>query len=127
MGVPRYICGMYTRRKPNKTGSVSIQVISKFRGRSKVVKNFGTGRCKAELCDLESKTRRYIRLQQGLINKSFPDPSEKYIEDFVSTLSNGHIQVIGPELVFGALYDKIGYKSINDELFRHLVITRMFN
>ena len=127
MGVPRYICGMYTRRKPNKTGNVSVQVISKYRGRSKVVKSFGAGRCESELCDLESKARRYICQQQGLTNTLFPDPLEKYIEDFVSTLSNCHIRVIGPELVFGALYDKIGYKSIGDELFRHLVITRMFN
>ena len=118
---------MFTRRKPNKTGSISVQVINKYRGRSIVVKSFGTGRCEAELCDLESKARRYIRQQQGLTNSLFPDPLEKYIEDFVSTLSNGHIRVVGPELIFGALYDKIGYKTINDELFRHLVITRMFN
>ena len=35
--------------------------------------------------------------------------------------------MIGPELVFGALYDKIGYNSIRNDLFRHLVITRLFN
>ena len=127
MGVPRYICGMYTRRKPNKTGSISVQVILKNRGRNKVVKSFGTGRCESELIELESKARRYILQKQGLTNTLFPDPLEKYVEDFVSTLSNSNIQVAGPELVFGSLYDKIGYKSINNELFRHLVITRIFN
>ena len=99
----------------------------KYRGRNKVVKSFGTGRCEAELIDLESKARRYIRQKQGLTNPLFPDPLEKYVEDFVSTLSNCNIQVAGTELVFGSLYDKIGYKSIDNELFRHLVITRIFN
>ena len=37
------------------------------------------------------------------------------------------IQVIGPELIYGRLYDKIGYSGINNEMFRHLVICRLFN
>ena len=31
------------------------------------------------------------------------------------------------ELIFGTLYDRMGYGHICNELFRHLVITRLFN
>jgi transposase len=49
------------------------------------------------------------------------------LNDFISTISNSHIQVIGPELIFGTLYDYIGYDIINNNLFKHLVVTRLFN
>jgi len=32
---------------------------------------------------------------------------------------------VGPELLLGKLYDEIGFDKIPDELFRHLVITRL--
>jgi transposase len=35
--------------------------------------------------------------------------------------------VIGPELIFGRIYDSIGFNQIDSELFRHLVITRLFH
>ncbi len=34
---------------------------------------------------------------------------DEVIENFVGGLSNGQVQVIGPELVYGSLYDHIGY------------------
>jgi transposase len=49
------------------------------------------------------------------------------LEDFLSTIHNTHIHVVGPELVFGQLYDKAGYSKIENELFRHLVVSRLFN
>jgi len=118
---------MFVRRKRNKTGSVSIQVIDKSHGRYCVQKSFGTGRTESELTLLEEKAHQFIREKQGLVNSLFPEPLDIHITDFVSSLSNSQLQVIGPELVFGTLYDKIGYKFIGNELFRHLVITRLFN
>ncbi|MDR3266651.1 MAG: hypothetical protein LBT24_03675 [Tannerella sp.] len=43
---------MYIRRKPNKTGTVSVQVIIKRKGKSKVMRSFGTGRTEQELVRL---------------------------------------------------------------------------
>ena len=47
------------------------------------------------------------------------------IESFVSELSNSQIRTVGPELVFGKIYDFIGYNQIDEELFRHLVVARL--
>ena len=54
-------------------------------------------------------------------------PFEDDLESFLSGISNTQIQVIGPELIYGRLYDKIGYGGIDNEMFRHLVICRLFN
>ena len=42
-----------------------------------------------------------------------------------SSLSNASIRTVGPEIIFGKIYDNIGFNSINEELFRHLVIARL--
>lgn len=49
------------------------------------------------------------------------------IDDFVGSLNNAQIQVAGPELVFGTLYDRIGYGVIKNRMFRNIVICRLFN
>ena len=41
---------MFVRRKRNKAGSVSIQVIDKSHGRYQVLKSFGTGRIESLAC-----------------------------------------------------------------------------
>jgi transposase len=76
---------------------------------------------------LEVQAGQFIREQSGLTYELFENEDELLIENFISTLSNHQLQVIGPELIFGNLYDKIGYGAIPTELFRHLVITRLFN
>jgi len=38
---------------------------------------------------------------------------------------NSNIRTIGPELIFGQIYDFIGFNTIKEELFRHLVIARL--
>ena len=35
------------------------------------------------------------------------------------------LRLVGPELLLGKLFDEIGFNAIQDELFRHLVLTRL--
>lgn len=55
------------------------------------------------------------------------DEEEAGFERFLGQLNNSQIQVVGPELVFGRLYDRIGYDRIPSDMFRHMVICRLFN
>jgi transposase len=43
----------------------------------------------------------------------------------VEDLGNDDIRVVGPELVFGRIFDRIGYNQIPESLFRDLVISRI--
>lgn len=118
---------MYVRRKVNKTGTVSVQAISKHRGTYRVARSFGTGRSEQELVLLEERARQFINEQKGFVGELFADADDARLDAFVSSISNAQVQVIGPELIFGRLYDKIGYGKIKSEMFRHLVVSRLFS
>lgn len=47
------------------------------------------------------------------------------MEAFVAGLSTGQIRTLGPELIFGTLFNRIGFNIVSEELFRHLAITRL--
>jgi len=118
---------MFVRRKPNKIGTTSVQVIDKSHRSYHVIKSFGVGHTEVEIRRLEEKARHYVLERQGLANSLFEDEEEIKLESFLSSLSNSQLQVIGPELIFGTLYDRIGYDQIRSTMFRHLVITRLFS
>ena len=45
----------------------------------------------------------------------------------MSSLSNSQVRVQGPEIVYGSIYDQIGYSAIEEPMFRHLVVCRLFS
>ncbi|MDI6766338.1 MAG: transposase, partial [Bacteroidota bacterium] len=69
---------------------------------------------------LYQKARQYLQELQGEITL-FVNRDDALIESYLSTIKNGQIQVIGPELIFGRIYDAIGFGQVKEELFRHLV------
>ncbi|MDH6353867.1 hypothetical protein M2132_000184 [Dysgonomonas sp. PH5-45] len=117
---------MFIRQKRNKSGSISIQIISKSEGRYKVVQSIGSGKSEQELSVLMLKARSALKQLEGNL-ELFTDEEESNYEHILSSISNNQIQVIGPELIYGRLFDKIGYNRIEAKLFRHLVITRLYN
>ena len=117
---------MFYRRKPNKSGTFSVEVIDKRNGRSVVVQRLGTSRDESVLLSLERKAQQWIDDQRGP-KLPFSWEKDDVISDFMSTLTNSQVKVYGPELVYGSLYDQIGYNAIGDDMFRHLVVCRLFN
>ena len=118
---------MFVRRKANKTGSTSVQVIDKSKGHYRVIKSFGTGNTEAEVVRLEEHGRQYVRERTGRNWTLFENEDEIKLDNFISSISNSQIQVIGPDIIFGTLYNRIGYGRLKNELFKHLVVTRLFN
>jgi transposase len=47
------------------------------------------------------------------------------IESYISGLQNAQVRTVGPEIIFGKIYDTIGFNAIKEDLFRHLVIARL--
>ena len=118
---------MFVRRKANKSGTFSIQVISKEEGHYKVVKSFGSGITEKELEQKEREAYVFIQQHQSPPLPFINESTDQKIESFLSSIKNTQFHVIGPELIFGTLYDKIGYNCIPEKLFRHLVVCRLFN
>ncbi len=115
---------MFIRKKRNTSGSTSIQIIRKDNGRYIVVKSLGSATMLQEIKRLESLAREEIK-RITKQKELFISKKDKSIQDAFGSLQNANIRTIGPELIFGKIYDYIGFNSIEDELFRHLVIARI--
>lgn len=117
---------MFVRKKKNKSGSVSIQIIDK-KDNYKVVQTVGSSSNKDEIERLFQKGKTIINAsppnQQWLF--SFKSKEDLAIENFVENLANNQIHAIGPELIFGTLFDRIGFNIIPDEMFRHITLARL--
>lgn len=117
---------MFLRRKPNKSGTVSVHVVEKCDGKYVVLQSFGASGTEDGIRRLESKAQTWMDKRRGPQLPLWQERDE-VVEEFVGGLSNGQLQVIGPELVYGTLYDHIGYGRLDNELFRHVVICRLYN
>src|SRR5580693_4834071 len=115
---------MFIRQKKNKSGSTSVQIISKHKGKYLVEKSVGNATSSAGIEILMHQARHELSKIQKQTSL-FQSQVDYNIEGFLKTLSNSNIQVIGPELVFGKIYDAIGFNAIQQTLFRHLVIARL--
>ncbi|MBR5018695.1 MAG: hypothetical protein IKX53_03540 [Bacteroidales bacterium] len=118
---------MFVRRKINQSGSISITVVDKSRGRYDVVKSFGTVKTAAEADLLENKAREFVREQSGEAHTIFGGMTERQMREYAATLPQGRIELAGPELFFGWLFDRLGLGSGREALFRHLVLCRLYN
>lgn len=116
---------MFVRKKKNKSGSISIQIISKARGKYRVVKTVGSSSDSCEVERLWVKAHEIMPELIGQLKFDFRSKKDLIIDNFVKDLNSLDIQVVGPELIFGTLFDKIGFNSIPDKLFRDLVLSRL--
>lgn len=117
---------MFVRRQHNKSGSVSIYVVDKSRGRYDVVKSFGSARTAAEADLLENKAREWVREQEGAPDTLFDQMDEAQLREYAATLQDGRIELAGPELYFGEIFDRLGLGKGMDPLFRHIVLCRLY-
>lgn len=116
---------MFVRKNRNRSGSVSVQIVRKDGGRSRVLKTIGSARTDAEVERLCKQAEFELRSMEGCA-PMFVEEQDQHVAAFLSTLSNQQVQVVGPELVFGKVFDAVGFGAVPDELFRHMVIARLY-
>ena len=124
MGVAKLFLCMFVRKLKNRSGSISVQIISKERGKYKVVETVGSSNNEQEIQNLTFLAKQKI----GRLNaqsKLFISESDTIVEQVFEALGNASIRTVGPEIIFGRIYDGIGFNTIKEELFRHLVIARL--
>lgn len=110
---------MFVRKKKNRSGSVSVQIIKKINRINKVVKTIGSSKDPDEINRLFQKGLYELpRLFGATLFDDIEEPE-------ISQLNNDNIRVVGPEIVFGKIFDHIGFSKINDPLFRDLCISRI--
>ena len=89
-----------------------------------MVKTLGCGAVRHEIEHLKQLARQEVERMESQPSL-FVFENDELIEDAISSLSNSSISTVGPELIFGRIYDYIGFGQIKEDLFRHLVISRL--
>ena len=117
---------MFVRKKRNSSGSVSIQIIDKANG-YKVAQTVGSAMNVEEVERLWQKGLTIVHGARDGQQQLFPVQAETdtTVDNFVEELSNASVRTIGPELIFGTLFDRLGFNAVKEELFRHIVIARL--
>ncbi|MDP2939438.1 MAG: IS1634 family transposase [Candidatus Omnitrophota bacterium] len=124
LGVASYLYGMFLRKLKNRSGSVSVQIISKSTGKYKVLKTIGSSYNEQEVQKLIYLAKQEIeRISQQ--PELFISERDTIVEQVFSSLNNASIRTVGPEIIFGKIYDSIGFGEIQEDLFRHLVLARL--
>lgn len=115
---------MYIRPLKNRSGSVSIQIISKSRGKYRVVKTIGCATTQHDIEKLTLQAKQQIEelRQQPML---FPSANDELVDQVFASITNSNIRTVGPELIFGLIFDFIGFNKVDNEMFRHLVISRL--
>jgi len=113
---------MFVRKKPNKSGKISVQVIEKIKGKYKVAKTIGSSADESEVERLVTLGEEWIRNYKGTLEIPFND--EERIADSVLE-SVEKITVSGTELLLNKIFNDIGFNAINDDIFRWLVYSRI--
>lgn len=115
---------MYVRKKRNASGKISVQIIDTSGRHDRLLQTIGSASDPSELSVLELRANDWIAAHTGQQRLSLGFDEDKA---FVQTLKQGlnKVQMIGPELILGKLFNEIGFQAIDEELFRHLVISRL--
>ncbi len=102
-------------------------MIDKSSGTYRVVETIGSSGNPEEIERLVRKAHAVLHpgeaLQPPLFSTILPDDAA--VENFLDGVASTHIRTIGPELIFGALFDRMGFNTIEEKLFRHLVVARL--
>lgn len=116
---------MFIRKKRNKSGSESIQIINKTGRKNKLLKTVGCARTKREEELLILLARTEMERLQGM-SSLFIEHDDLVVENFVNGISNDHLQIVGSELILGKIYQKIGFPEDGcPNYFKNLVLCRL--
>lgn len=114
---------MFVRKKKNKSGSVSIQVIQKSSKKYRVVRSFGSATDRSEVLRLERHAKKWIKTQKGQLSLIFENEDRSKIETVLDEIDQ--VKSIGLELLLDPIFKTIGFDIISDELFKKLVFSRI--
>lgn len=118
---------MFVRKKINKSGTISIQVIDKSSGKYKVVKTIGSSSDAHTINNLYLQGKKWIANYLGecdIFEMYHNEREEKEtVQRLLSNIEN--ILLNGEELILNQVFKAIGFDAIRDDILRQLVIARL--
>ena len=116
---------MFVRKKKNRSGSVSVQVIDKSKA-YRVVKTIGSSKDPKQISRMFELAKLFIDHQNKQYSLFPQDQQDNAaVLDFVRNVQNSQVRTVGPELILGKIFNHIGFGAIPERLFRDIVIARL--
>jgi hypothetical protein len=118
---------MFVRKKNNRSGTVSVVIVSKQNGSYKEIRTEGVSSQESETAELVQQGNDWIRR-----HNTIPDIFDTYeqakaeresIEYFFNHIEN--ILLNGTHLILNRVYSLTGFDRINDTVLKELVIARI--
>ena len=119
---------MFVRRKHNKSGTTSVQVVAKIDGKYCIQKSFGSSRDEAVIASLEQMARQWADEHEFGESLFASEGSAEY-DAIMAGIGQNQLRLVGPDLIYGRLFDKIGFNKVrtsDNEIFKSLVVTRLY-
>ena len=116
---------MFVRKKRNKSGSVSIQILMKVGRKNKLLKTVGCAKTKREEELLILLANNEMKQIQG-VQSLFEEHDDLVVDNFVDSIANDHLQIVGSELILGKIYQLFNFPDDGcPNYFRNLVLCRL--
>jgi len=118
---------MFIRKRKNRSGTTSVVVVDKSRGRFRELITIGVSSEENTICKLCAQGEKWIAAHSGvqdmfLLNER--QREEKQVTDhLLDNIEN--ILLNGTQLILNQVFKLIGFDSIDDEILKHLVIARL--
>lgn len=118
---------MYVRKKKNRSGSTSVVVVDKSSGKIRYLITVGVSSDEKEVAELYKKGKKWISMHCGardIFVEQAREQEEKQVTEYL--LSNvENILLNGTQLILSQAFRLVGFDVIEDEIFKHLVISRL--
>ena len=118
---------MYVRKKSNRSGSTSVVVIEKNKVKVYYLKTMGVSSDANEIEELYVQGKKWIMEQTGQRDMFFEHARQKEEKEIVKGFLDKveHILLNGTQLILNPVYHYIGFDKINDDVLKHLVVSRI--
>ena len=118
---------MYVRKKPNRSGSTSVVIVEKRNGKSHYLKTIGVSSDPVEIDNLYLQGKRWVAEQTGgrdmFLEQVRQEEEKLVVEGLLNKIE--HILINGTQLILNPVYQNIGFDKINDNVLKHLVVSRI--
>lgn len=122
-----YFRSMFVRKKINPSGIISVQILDKSQGNSRLLKTIGSSADPAEVESFVAEGKRWINThlgQQDMFEQFEQAQEEKQaVEYLFSNIES--ILLNGTQLILEKVFKSIGFDKLDDEVLKHLVTARL--
>ena len=118
---------MFVRKKKNRSGTVSVAIVSKLSGAYSEIRTVGTSSDVSEIAKMVAEGKEWVHRQNAIgdifDNYERQEAERDKIEFFFKNIEN--ILLDGTSQLLNRVYSMIGFDRIKDMVLKELVIARI--